>query len=182
MLDISEATIADPEILYNYELGYKGSFLDHRLTFNITGFFMDYQDQQVLISSPTPFGLLPNLQNAGASEIKGFEFELHAQPTQNWYLQVGGGYLDAKFTEFFDPTIPGLDRAGNQLPHAPEWNFNAIVRYEVPLQERLARPAARRMVARRPVLHGRERGVAARGCPRSAECEGQLLVHKMTAW
>jgi iron complex outermembrane receptor protein len=132
LLDISEATIADPEILDNYELGYKGSFLDRRLTFNITGFFMDYTDQQVLISSPTPFGFLPNLQNAGASEIKGFEFELYAQPTENWYLQIGGGYLDAEFTEFFDPTI-GVDRAGNKLPHAPEWNFNAIVRYEAPL-------------------------------------------------
>jgi iron complex outermembrane receptor protein len=133
LLDSSEATIADPEILDGYELGYKGRFLDRRLTFNVTAFFMDYQDQQVLISSPTPFGLLPNLQNAGASEIQGFEFELIAQPTENWYLQIGGGYLDAEFTEFFDPTID-LDRAGNKLPHAPEWNFNAIVRYEAPLR------------------------------------------------
>ena len=133
LLDISEATIADPEFLNNYELGYKGTFLDRRLRFDITGFFMEYDDQQVLISNPTPFGLLPSLQNAGASEIKGFEFELHAQPTENWYLQVGGGYLDAEFTEFFDAAI-GLDRAGNKLPHAPEWNFNAIVRYEAPLQ------------------------------------------------
>jgi iron complex outermembrane receptor protein len=133
LLDISEATIADPEFLNNYELGYKGTLLDRRLTFNVTGFFMDYQDQQVLISNPTPFGLLPSLQNAGASEIKGFEFELHAQPTENWYLQLGGGYVDAEFTDFFDPTI-GLDRAGNKLPHAPEWNFNAVVRYEAPLE------------------------------------------------
>jgi len=134
LLDISEATIADPEFLNNYELGYKGTFLDRRLRFDITGFFMEYDDQQVLISNPTPFGFLPSLQNAGASEIKGFEFELHAQPTENWYLQVGGGYLDAEFTEFFDPAI-GLERAGNKLPHAPEWNFNAIVRYETPLQD-----------------------------------------------
>ena len=136
LLDASEATIADPEFLDNYELGYKGDFLDRRVTFNLTGFFMDYTDQQVLISSPTPFGLLPNLQNAGESELKGFEFELHAQPNENWYLQFGGGYLDAEFTEFFDPTI-GLDRAGNKLPHAPEWNFNAIVRYEVPVADGL---------------------------------------------
>jgi len=132
LLDISEATIADPEFLNNYELGYKGSFLDNRLTFNITGFFMKYEDQQVLISSPTPFGLLPNLQNAGSSEIKGFEFELHMQPTDNWYFQFGGGYLNAEFTDFFDPTI-GVDRAGNSLPHAPDWNFNGIARYEHPL-------------------------------------------------
>jgi iron complex outermembrane receptor protein len=133
LLDISEATIADPEFMNSYEVGYKGSFLERRLSFNVTGFFMEYDDQQVLISSPTPFGLLPNLQNAGSSEITGFEFELQLQPTENWYIQLGGGYLDAEFTDFLDPTI-GVDRAGNKLPHAPEWNFNGIVHYEHPLQ------------------------------------------------
>jgi iron complex outermembrane receptor protein len=133
LLDISEATIADPEFMNSYEVGYKGSFLERRLSFNVTGFFMEYDDQQVLISSPTPFGLLPNLQNAGSSEITGFEFELQLQPTENWYFQLGGGYLDAEFTDFLDPTI-GVDRAGNKLPHAPEWNFNGIVHYEHPLR------------------------------------------------
>lgn len=132
LLDPSEANIADPEFMNNYELGYKGNLLDRRLRFNVTGFFMEYEDQQVLISNPTPFGLLPNLQNAGSSEIKGFEFELSWQPTEQWFFQVGGGFLDAEFEEFLDPNI-GVDRAGNKLAHAPEWNFNGIVRYEQPL-------------------------------------------------
>jgi iron complex outermembrane receptor protein len=132
LLDISEATIADPEFMNNYELGYKGNLMDGRASFNLTAFYMEYEDQQVLISSPTPFGLLPNLQNAGSSEIKGFEFELQMQPSDNWYIQLGGGYLNAEFTDFFDPTI-GVDRKGNALPHAPDWNFNGIVRYEQPV-------------------------------------------------
>jgi iron complex outermembrane receptor protein len=134
LLAVEEATIADPEILYNYEIGYKGTLVNQTLRLNVTGFFMDYEDQQVLITSPTPFGILPNLQNAGTSEIKGFEFDLSWQPVESWLFQLGGGYLDAEFTEFLDPTI-GVDRSGNKLPHAPEWNFNGVVRYEYPVAD-----------------------------------------------
>ncbi len=133
LFDVSEATIADPEYINNYEIGYKGSLLDGLMQINVTGFYMEYKDQQVLISNPTPFGLLPNLQNAGSSEIKGFEFNVSWQPTNSWFLQLDGGYLNAKFTEFFDETL-GVDRSGNTLAHAPDWNLSGIVRYETPLQ------------------------------------------------
>jgi len=134
LFDLTEAAIADPEFMNNYEIGYKGTLLDGRLQANITGFFMEYNDQQVLISNPTAFGLLPNLQNAGSSEIKGFEFDLSLQPTEAWFVQFAGGYLDAQFTEFLDPTL-GIDRSGNRLAHAPKWNLNGIVRYETPVSD-----------------------------------------------
>lgn len=136
LFDLSEATIADPEFMNNYEIGYKGVLLDGHMHTNITGFYMEYEDQQVLISNPTPFGFLPNLQNAGSSEIMGFEFDVSWQATEAWFLQFGGAYLDAEFEEFFDPTL-GIDRAGNSLAHAPEWNLNGIIRYETPVRDGL---------------------------------------------
>jgi iron complex outermembrane receptor protein len=81
LFHVTEAVIADPEFMNNYEIGYKGTLLDGRLQANVTGFYMEYDDQQVLISNPTPFGILPNLQNAGSSGIKGVEFDLAWQPT-----------------------------------------------------------------------------------------------------
>lgn len=132
LFSTTEVTIAGPETLDDYEIGYKGTLLQGRLQTDLTGFYMQYNNQQVLISNHTPFGLLPNLQNAGASEIKGFEFDLTMQPTDSWYFQFGGGYLDARFTKFIDPAL-GVNRSGNQLPFAPSWDMNGIVRYQRPI-------------------------------------------------
>ncbi len=134
LLDSSEAAIADPEFMNNFEIGYKGSLLQEQLQVNLTGFYMEYEDQQVLISNPTPFGFLPNLQNAGSSEISGVEFDISWQPTKAWFAQLGGAYLDAEFEEFLDPNL-GIDRSGNKLAHAPEWNLNGIVRYETSIRD-----------------------------------------------
>jgi iron complex outermembrane receptor protein len=132
LLDISEATIADPEFMNSFELGYKGTHLDGTLQTNVTGFFMQYDDQQVLISGATPFGLLPSLQNAAKSNIKGVELEVQWRPNDSWFLLLGGAYLDARFDEFLDPAL-GVDRADNRLAHAPEWNLNGVVRYTQPI-------------------------------------------------
>ena len=132
LLDPSEATIADPEFMDSYELGYKGKLLDSTMQLNITGFYMKYDDQQVLISGATPFGLLPSLQNAAASTIQGVELESQWQPTDSWFLLLGAAYLDAKFDKFIDPAL-GVDRSGNRLAHAPKWTLNGVVRYTRPV-------------------------------------------------
>ncbi len=134
LLDPSEATIADPEFMNSYELGYKGKQLDGTLQLNITGFYMEYSDQQVLISGATPFGLLPSLQNAAASTIKGVELESQWQPTDSWFVALGAAYLDARFDKFIDPAL-GVDRSGNRLAHAPKLTLNGVVRYTRPLAD-----------------------------------------------
>lgn len=134
LLDIREASIADPEFLNNYEIGYKGDLLGRTLQLNVAAFYMEYEDQQVLITGATPFGLLPSLQNAASSTIQGLEVELRWQPNEAWFLSLGGAYLDAEFEDFFDPAL-GVDRSGNKLAHAPEWSFNGIVRYSRPAGE-----------------------------------------------
>ena len=71
---------------------------------------------------------MPILANVGEAEIKGFELELKLEPAEGWFTQFGVGYLDAEYTDFLDPATM-VDRSGNDLPHAPDWNLNGIVRY-----------------------------------------------------
>ena len=134
LFDLIEVTISDPEFTDSYEIGYKGAHWDNRLQFNMTGFFMEYKDQQTLVIGAAPGGFLPVLENAGASEMYGFEFDLTLQPNEHWLFLLGGGYLDAEFKEFFVSAI-NVDRAGNKLPHSPEWNFNGVIRYETPIAD-----------------------------------------------
>src|SRR3546814_8794275 len=40
----------DPEKVDSYEIGYKGSLLDRRLTLGLAGFYMNYKDVQITSS------------------------------------------------------------------------------------------------------------------------------------
>src|SRR3546814_17119180 len=45
--DIYNFLAFDPEKVDSYEVGYKGSLLDRRLTLSLAGFYMDYKDVQI---------------------------------------------------------------------------------------------------------------------------------------
>jgi iron complex outermembrane receptor protein len=87
-----------PEIVYDYELGWKSSFLDDRLRTQIGAFNMDYKDFQVQAFSP-PIGDT-NVTNASStSKIKGFEAQAQ--------LQLGGFGADGSIS-YVDSSIGSL--------------------------------------------------------------------------
>ena len=72
-----EEAYAEPEFVDAYELGLKTELADGKLRINSAAFFYDYTDQQFV----NVVGVATFLENAGGSEIWGFETELWAQPT-----------------------------------------------------------------------------------------------------
>jgi outer membrane receptor protein involved in Fe transport len=77
-------TIADTrsfksDSLWNYEVGTKTSWLEHRLTFNAAAFYIKWDNIQQQILLPCGFQYRAN---AGAAVSKGGEMELHARPTE----------------------------------------------------------------------------------------------------
>ena len=82
--------------LWNYELGAKTSWLDHRLTLNVAGFYIRWDNIQQAVLLPCGFQFIAN---AGAAESKGGEMELRAAATEHLQFSVGVGYQDAKITE-----------------------------------------------------------------------------------
>ena len=90
---------------------------------------MRLKDQQVLLSEATGFVALAN---AASSDIYGVEFEFRWQPNQSWFAMFSGAYINAEVDSFIDPVI-GEDYSGNQLPEAPAWSFDGLVRYDIPI-------------------------------------------------
>jgi len=133
LFDPAEAILTDPEFVTSFEFGYKGRLLDGRLQFNASAFYMEFDDQQVFILASRNLPLQA-LANAGGSEIKGFEAELHLLLTESWLFQFGLGYLDARFRDFKDPLNPTKDLSGNRLAHAPKWSVNGLVQYDWPFE------------------------------------------------
>jgi iron complex outermembrane receptor protein len=116
--DPSEVTQAEPETLDAFEVGFKMTVWDSRLQLNGAAFHYTYENQQFLNVDQN---LIQTLINIDESEISGLELELVARPLESLMVRAGVGLIDAEVKEGI---LTGQDLAGNQLPQAPDLNFN----------------------------------------------------------
>lgn len=134
LLDASALTIAEPEFVDAYEIGYKSEFFDNRLRLNASLFWNDYQDQQYvnIVGDIVPVAVI---ENADKATLSGLELELTAQPTEKLTLHLGLGLLDAEYDEasLNDPADASItyDLSGNELLNAPKVNVNFALDYEI---------------------------------------------------
>lgn len=119
----------DTEVLYNYEIGLKSSFLDGNLGTNLAVFFMDRQDQQVSASQQDPerpqrFILFT--ENAGSSTNYGAELDANWYATDNLHFYGSLGYLKAEYGDYSYQDKYGntVDLSGRELAHAPNWTWS----------------------------------------------------------
>jgi outer membrane receptor protein involved in Fe transport len=129
-----------PEHVYNYEVGFKGSFADGNIQIAGDIFFMDYEDKQESIDIDNTSGLYggdPNIAittNAATVDISGIEFELRAVPWDGGFVTLDVGYLKNEYGAFtsFDPDAQGgsVNLANLRIAdYSPEWTINASVEH-----------------------------------------------------
>lgn len=116
----------DEELLYNLELGHKGSFLDDRLQSALTLFYMDRRDQQVRGSLVIPrdngsTAFVDFTDNAASGTNLGVEWELRAAITTGFDAYVNVGLLQARFDDYVN--ADGRDLDGREQAHAPSYQF-----------------------------------------------------------
>ncbi|MEO0817862.1 MAG: TonB-dependent receptor [Pseudomonadota bacterium] len=135
----------DPEEVDSYEVGYKASQFDGRVSYSIAAFYSDYKDVQV----PGSVGVDTDgdgtndtftgvTTNAGAATIRGVEFEGQATFAEqvfndddlfnfNWSV----GYLDAEYDEFIDAF--GNDVSDDRvIQNTPDWTASGRLAYDTP--------------------------------------------------
>jgi outer membrane receptor protein involved in Fe transport len=126
--------------LYNYEIGWKTTWLDNTLRFNGALFHEKWDDIQYSFLPPGGSGLTV-IRNAGGAEIDGIEAELTwAAPVEGLTVSGGFSWLDAKMT---DDYVPGRDDdppdltpeafEGDRLPVTPEFKANLTARLQFDL-------------------------------------------------
>lgn len=123
---IAANTPFDQESVTNREIGVRSSWLDRRLTVNVTAFDMIYKD----IQTPVFVGGLEIVDNYGSASIRGVEVELSARPTRLFGVSAAVSALDAKFNDFTDPSGNNLN--GRQIPRAPTWTATASATARTP--------------------------------------------------
>jgi iron complex outermembrane receptor protein len=133
----------DPESVQSYEIGWKGSLFDRRLTFALDGFYANYKDVQIPGSAAALVGGVPIFigitSNAAKATMKGVELETNAQLARGFAgagssISFTGtlGYIDAKYKNFIGPT--GADIANIRVfQNTPKWTTSGTLNMTVPV-------------------------------------------------
>ena len=131
-LSTTELTKYNSDSLWNYELGTKTTWLDHRLTVNGSLYYIDWQQVQQQIDLSCGFNITANF---GSATSKGAELEAALVPLRGLTLTLAAGYTDATLGN----SIPGTGaQKGDQLTDVPRWSAALSAQYEQPVTDLLA--------------------------------------------
>ena len=122
----------EPEYVKSWELGMKSTLLEGRMVLNAAVFMSDYEDKQEQILVPVNLANVATVvRNAGELELDGLELELMYQMTDELFLRLSYGYIDAEYADFTadlngDGTV--TDNSGLTPRFTPEntFGFTAI--------------------------------------------------------
>ena len=138
------------DFLTNYEVGWKTTWADNRLSFNGAIFREDWEDFQFSYLGQNG---LTEIRNAGQARIDGIEVDLNWAVNYNLTLTGGFAWYDAKLTETYcgftdlsgnaisvcppgtinpqtgDPVDGPQAESGTRLPLTPEFKGSLIGRY-----------------------------------------------------
>ena len=148
-----------PDALTNWEGGLKTDLFDHKVTFNLSGYYMVWNNVQLLYFNPAAgFGNTAFATNGPTYHIKGTEAQIVARPMNGLTLQGSATYNDSKqstspcfvsniaasstfgkcITQVYnkaDPAHPNpvaspFGNVGGTTPFSPHVQANARARYE----------------------------------------------------
>lgn len=115
-----------PEVLTNYEAGFKTTLMGGAMHVNGSGFYYDYKNYQAY----TLTGLTPTIFNTDARVI-GAEVELDVEPVRGLTLNGSLAYLDAIAHNVPSNLLgSGVNLGDQRMPQSPKWSANGLIRYE----------------------------------------------------
>ena len=130
LTEAEEATILEPEHTHSIEGGLKGEAFAGQLSFDVSGFQLDFHNMVVGILNEFSE---PELVNAGHERFKGWEVSAQYSPARVKGLSLTAGWAthDPRFVEFTFVADDGSlrDVSGKQIELAPGQLWNAGASY-----------------------------------------------------
>jgi iron complex outermembrane receptor protein len=114
-----------PEVLDDYEVGIKTSLPGHS-NLNIVAYYYDYHNYQAF----EQVGYTQEIVNLQAT-AGGVEAEFSSHPIAGLTLNLTGSWEESHVPNVMLPD--GVTVVDHDLPQAPHWSGNALIRYEFPL-------------------------------------------------
>jgi iron complex outermembrane receptor protein len=128
-----------PEKIWNYEVGYKSEFLDHRAMLDASVFYLKWTNLQTEVNYLAVPGDISSAvqvtENASSATSRGVDFQFRIRPIEPLTLGLGAGYLDAKFGSFPDAVVYGVpvNLSGLDLPQSPHFTGSASAEWSQPI-------------------------------------------------
>ena len=126
-----------PEYSWNYEIGGKSAFFQNSLFADVSLFYIDCRDMQIVQSSESMGRMM---KNAGKVTSRGVEASLTGE-FGNFRANIAYGFTYAIFKQYTDSlknddgkTYRQVDYKGNHVPMAPEHTFSAAGDYTFDLK------------------------------------------------
>jgi len=139
------------DTLQNFEVGTKNEWMNHRLRFNLSAYYMKWDDFAVQVEDPQEAVFQLGFVNLPTATIQGVEGELTFQASKAWTIDASFSYNDATTAEASTLTV--TDELGDEysfsveegarLPLTPEWSGSLGVEFRPEFTLGAARPFAR---------------------------------------
>jgi iron complex outermembrane receptor protein len=132
--DGSPASLApfEEETISQWETGMKTGWLDNRLQVNWSGYYSEYDNQQIAIFIPGG-GTATVTQNAGKSRIRGYEVDVRAVPVDGLEIILNHAFTNSDFSEFIASPGPGLPAQNladvRTFPVIPKRTYAGLITY-----------------------------------------------------
>jgi iron complex outermembrane receptor protein len=111
----------NPDSIWNYEIGFKGTALNRMLDFDIDGFIIDWKNIQLDLQHEG----FDYFANAGNARSQGVEAQFALRPSV--HISIGGQvtYTDSRLTT----TSPGVGTKGDRVPFVPKLSASGYLEY-----------------------------------------------------
>ena len=122
------APLYQPDSVWNYELGAKAAMLERKLSVNVAGYLIDWNNVQQSVSDPGCGSLF--IANVGSARSKGAEAEINFKPLDSLLLALSGSYTNATFRSIAAP-FQGVTAVtpGDPVPDVPKHKEAITVEY-----------------------------------------------------
>ena len=118
--------IYDPEYLWNFEAGVKGTWLDNLIRSSVAVFHQRREDQQLKFAiqdDPTdPLSFTFLTESSAEGKSTGLELETIIKPHERLELFLNGTVFDSEFTSV---PLESASLNGREFSHAPQWQYTA---------------------------------------------------------
>jgi len=119
-----------PDKTENYEVGFKGDFLDHRISLDASAYYIDWKNLQLQLFLPTGYSYFAN---GSAAKSQGLELAGNFIPADGLSVSAWVAYDEAELTQAFPAASTAYGQRGDNLPNAPRFSGNVSVTEEFPL-------------------------------------------------
>ena len=133
----------NPDKTENYEVGFKGSFFDRKLSIDTSVYYIDWKNVQLNLVDPTT--LFGYTGNGGRAKSQGVEFSVELRPITGLHISSWVAYDDAKLTDWpagaqanFEAGTGPYAYSGARLPLSPRFSANLSVDQSIPITDALA--------------------------------------------